>query len=103
MKKLTIYLTLFLSAGLTGCAHHKFVNPNVAPTGDSQTLPGTANGFKGGKNDQYFKCDTDRIKQIEIKQDLGDLLVALVTLGASQNIDVTYDCAKVTPSDDGEI
>jgi len=102
MKPSRLIGGLVIILTLTACSHHKFVFSDNAPEGDTKTLPATANIFKGGLNQQNFDCDSNRLKQIEIKQNLGDMLLGIITIGAVQKMTVTYDCAKV-PADSGDI
>lgn len=88
---------------LSGCVHHVLKIPEATPTGDvGQPIVASTSVFKGGKNEQKIECDTHRIKQIEIKQNVGQSLLNVLTLGTVFNLDVTYDCAKIE-SGEGEI
>jgi len=100
IRKISICGLMALS--LSACVHHVMVVPEATPTGDRQEIEASTSIFKGGKNQQNFNCDTAMIKQIEIKQNVGQSLLNIITLGTVYNLDVTYDCAKV-PSTEGEI
>ncbi len=103
MSKLITSIFICSVLSLSSCTtQHIYNMPDAAPEGDFKYIKAKAETFKGGKNLQNFDCDSNKIKTIQIDQNLGQTLFTVITLGTVWTLDVTYECAKVE-SEDGEM
>lgn len=111
-----LYLVTALAL-LSGCAEHRLVVPRPNPTGEPQLVHSAALGFGLGQkrtvagcrtkvNGEIVDrpdcniagCNTNLIDEVRVKQNLGQSLVSLITLGFYMPTTIEYVCANV-PSD----
>jgi hypothetical protein len=102
---------------LSGCAEHRLVVPRPNPTGEPQLINSAALAFGLGQKRtvagcrskvdgeiverpdcHIVGCNTNLIDEVRVKQNLGQSLVSLVTLGFYMPTTIEYVCANV-PSD----
>ncbi len=120
MRSLSIFVALAL---LSGCAEHRLVVPRPNPTGEPQTVNSAALAFGLGQKRtvagcrtkvegeivdrpdcNVVGCTTNLIDEVRVKQNLGQSLVSLLTLGFYMPTTIEYVCANVpsevaTPED----
>lgn len=118
----TLYLLAAL-AMLSGCAEHRIVVPRPNPTGEPQLVQSAALGFGLGQKRtvagcrtkvdgeivdrpdcHIATCNTNVLDEVRVKQNLGQALVSLLTLGFYMPTTIEYICANVpspvnTPND----
>jgi hypothetical protein len=102
---------------LSACAEHRLVVPRPNPTGEPQLVQSAAIGFGLGQKRtvagcrtkvggeiverpdcHVVGCNTNVIDEVRVKQNLGQSLVSLLTLGFYMPTTIEYVCANV-PSD----
>lgn len=102
---------------LAGCAEHRIVVPRPNPTGEPQLVHSAAVGLGLGQKRTVagcrtkvngeivdrpdchtVTCNTNVLDEVRVKQNLGQSLVSVLTLGFYMPTTIEYVCANV-PSD----
>lgn len=98
-KMLPALLALSL---LSGCATHRLVTPHPNPYGEPKRVASVAFGWGAVQKRTVVTCDNSLIDEVRVKQNFGQSLVTVVTLGLVMPTTVEYICAKtpVTPGPD---
>ena len=85
---------------LAGCAEHRLVvrtpNPGTPPT----TVESAAIGWGATQKRTVVNCESNIIDEVRVKQNVGQALVSLLTLGFYMPTTIEYICGNV-PSDVG--
>ncbi len=85
---------------LAGCAEHRLVvrtpNPGTPPT----TVESAAIGWGASQKRTVVNCESNIIDEVRVKQNVGQALVSLLTLGFYMPTTIEYICGNV-PSDVG--
>ena len=89
-----ILIALVLAAGLSACAQHRLVVPRPNPTGEPMIVQSRAFAFGNVQPRIVADCDTNLINEVRIRQNFGDVLVTVLTLGIYSPISIEYVCAK---------
>lgn len=85
---------------LGGCATHRLVAPHPNPYGEPQRVSSVAFGWGAVQKRTVVTCDNSLIDEVRVKQNLGQSLVTVVTLGLVMPTTIEYVCAK-TPAQPG--
>lgn len=102
-KILIASVLAFSSLALTGCAEHRLVvklpNPGPPPT----TVESAAIGWGASQKRTVADCDTNIIDEVRVKQNVGQALVSVLTLGFYMPTTIEYVCGNIPspPSDTG--
>jgi Bor protein len=94
-------LILFACAvTLAGCAEHRLVvqrpNPGTPPT----QIQSAAIGWGASQKRTVANCDSNIIDEVRVKQNVGQALVSVLTLGFYMPTTIEYVCGNV-PSEVG--
>lgn len=85
---------------LTGCAEHRLIVPRPNPGGAPITVQSAAVGWGAAQEKSVVKCPSNIIDEVRVKQNVGQALLSLVTLGFYMPTTIEYVCGNV-PSDVG--
>jgi len=85
---------------LTGCATHRLVVKHPNPYGEPRTASSTAFGWGAVQKRTVAECDNSLIDEVRVKQNFGQSLLTVLTLGIVMPTTVEYLCAK-TPTGEG--
>jgi Bor protein len=88
-------------AMLSGCAEHRLIVPRPNPTGAPVTLNSNALAFGAVQKRNVVNCDTNIIDEVRVKQNLGQALATVLTLGAYMPTTIEYVCGNI-PSPEGD-
>jgi Bor protein len=95
--KLSIICALFL---LAGCAEHRLVvqrpNPGPPPT----EIESAAIGWGASQKRTVANCESNIIDEVRVKQNFGQSLLTVLTLGFYMPTTIEYVCGNV-PSEVG--
>lgn len=95
--------TLYIVAALTllsGCAEHRLIVPRPNPTGAPITVNSDAYAFGTVQRRNVVSCDTNIIDEVRVKQNLGQALATVLTLGIYMPTTIEYVCGNV-PNEEG--
>lgn len=85
---------------LAGCAEHRLVvqqpNPRPGPT----TVESAAIGWGASQKRNVADCDSNIIDEVRVKQNVGQALVSVITLGFYMPTTIEYVCGNI-PSPTG--
>jgi hypothetical protein len=85
---------------LAGCAEHRLVvqrpNPQPGPT----TVQSAAVGWGASQKRNVANCDSNIIDEVRVKQNFGQSLISVLTLGFYMPTTIEYVCGNV-PSEVG--
>jgi hypothetical protein len=101
MRPVLISLCLLL---LAGCAEHRLTvsepKPGMAPV----QINSSAIGWGASQSRNTAKCVSNRIDEVRVKQNVGQALLSVLTLGFYMPTTIEYVCSKPNPpiSDGGE-
>lgn len=87
-------------AMVTGCATHRLVVQHPNPYGEPHSVDSTAFGWGAVQRRTVAECDNSLLDEVRVKQNLGQSLVTVLTLGLVMPTTIEYLCAK-TPVADG--
>jgi len=101
----TVFVLVALSsAGLTaGCATHRLVVAQPNPSGEATTVNSNAFGFGAVQRRTVADCPSNLIDEVRVKQNIGQALATVLTLGLWQPMVIEYRCAKVPSGGAGVI
>jgi hypothetical protein len=91
-----------LSMMLTGCATHRLVVPEPNPIDGRQRVSSNAYGWGSVQRRTVARCDSNLIDEVRVRQNIGQALVTVLTLGFWMPTSIEYRCAK-TPSPETDI
>ncbi len=100
MRRFALIPIIFL---LAGCAEHRLVVEHPNPTGGEKSAYSTALGFGAVQKRNVADCSTDAIDEVRVKQNFGQALVTVITLGLVMPTHIEYVCANKTPNGPGNI
>ena len=80
---------------LTGCAEHRLTVPRPNPTGAPVTVQSKTFGWGVKRHNEAAKCPTNLIDEVRIRQDFGQTLLSVLTLGFYASVRIEYVCANV--------
>jgi hypothetical protein len=85
---------------LAGCAEHRLVvqrpNPGPPPT----TVESAAVGWGASQKRNVANCESNIIDEVRVKQNFGQSLISVLTLGFYMPTTIEYVCGNV-PSEVG--
>ena len=88
---------------LSGCATHRLIVAEPNPTDDRPgVVSSSAFGWGAVQRRTVADCDTNLIDEVRVRQNFGQALATVLTLGIWMPVRIEYRCAKV-PSPEGEI
>ncbi|WP_310496248.1 hypothetical protein [Sandarakinorhabdus sp.] len=82
-------------AMLSGCATHRLVVARPNPSGEPVTVSSNAFGLGAVQRRTVADCPSNLLDEVRIKQNLGQALASVLTLGLWQPARLEYRCAKV--------
>jgi len=85
---------------LSGCAEHRLIVPRPNPTGAPLTVNSEAFAFGTVQPRNVVQCDTNIIDEVRVKQNIGQALITVLTLGIYMPTTIEYVCGNV-PSEEG--
>jgi uncharacterized lipoprotein YajG len=92
MRPVLILLSLVL---LAGCAEHRLTvqrpNPGMAPV----LVQSSAIGWGASQTRNVADCQSNVIDEVRVKQNVGQSLLSVLTLGFYMPTTIEYICAKV--------
>ena len=90
---------LFALSLLAGCATHRLVVQHPNPYGEPHRINSVAIGWGAAQKRTVATCDNSVLDEVRVKQNFGQSLVTVLTLGIVMPTTVEYICAKtpVTP------
>ena len=83
---------------LSGCATHRLTVQHPNPTGESVTVNSSAFGWGAVQRRTAANCDTDILDEVRVRQNFGQALATVLTLGAWMPTTIEYRCGKVPAS-----
>lgn len=89
------FITLACCLSLTACAEHRLIVKRPNPTGAPQTVNSNAFGWGAVQRRTAAECSTNVIDEVRVKQNLGQALVSVLTLGLYMPTTIEYTCANV--------
>ncbi len=94
MRRFLLPISLML---LAGCAEHRLIvakpNPGAAPV----LVNSSAIGWGASQTRTVADCPSNLIDEVRVKQNVGQSLLSILTLGFYMPTTIEYVCAK-TPS-----
>jgi hypothetical protein len=97
MRPLIIASCLLL---LAGCAEHRLVVQQPNPGPEPVTVNSSAIGWGAAQTKNVANCESNIIDEVRVKQNVGQSLVSVLTLGFYMPTTIEYVCGNV-PSDVG--
>jgi Bor protein len=88
-------ILLVCCLSLAGCAEHRLIVKRPNPTGAPQTADSKAFGWGAVQRRTVAECSTNLIDEVRVKQNLGQALVSVLTLGLYMPTRIEYVCANV--------
>lgn len=85
---------------LSGCAEHRLVVQRPNPGMPATTVESAAIGWGASQKRNVAECDSNIIDEVRVKQNLGQALVSVITLGFYMPTTIEYVCGNV-PSEVG--
>jgi hypothetical protein len=85
---------------LAGCATHRLAVKHPNPYGEPRRVSSTAFGWGAVQKRTVAECDNSLIDEVRVKQNFGQSLLTVLTLGIVMPTTVEYLCAK-TPAGEG--
>lgn len=85
---------------LAGCAEHRLVVKQPNPGGPAQTVESAAIGWGASQKRNVVNCDSNIIDEVRVKQNVGQALVSVLTLGIYMPATIEYVCGNI-PSEVG--
>lgn len=85
---------------LSACAEHRLVVARPNPTGPPIGVNSNAYAFGTVQPRTVANCDTNIIDEVRVKQNLGQALLTVLTLGIYMPTRMEYICGNV-PSPEG--
>jgi hypothetical protein len=101
MRLVLVPLSLLL---LAGCAEHRLIVPKPNPGMAPVEVNSAAIGWGASQKRNVADCKSNVIDEVRVKQNVGQALLSVLTLGFYMPTTIEYVCAKVptTISDGGE-
>jgi hypothetical protein len=98
----TISCALLVLSALTlsGCAEHRLVVQRPNPGAPPATVESAALGWGASQRRNVAECDSNIIDEVRVKQNLGQSLISVLTLGFYMPTTIEYVCGNV-PSEVG--
>ncbi|MES2444673.1 MAG: hypothetical protein V4574_17750 [Pseudomonadota bacterium] len=93
-----ILSAVFAVSLLTGCATHRLVAAHPNPYGEPHRVSSVAFGWGALQKRTVTECDNSLLDEVRVKQNFGQSLVTVVTLGIVMPTTVEYICAKTPVS-----
>ena len=89
---------------LAGCAEHRLVVQKPNPGTPPSQVQSAAMGWGASQKRTVATCKSNIIDEVRVKQNVGQALVSVLTLGFYMPTTIEYVCGKVptTISDGGE-
>ena len=101
MRSIACYAALSLLT--CGCVTHRLTVAEPNPTDDRPPAVSSSGlGWGAVQRRTVAQCDTNLIDEVRVRQNFGQALATVLTLGAWMPVRIEYRCAKV-PSAEGEI
>ena len=85
---------------LGGYAEHRLIVPRPNPGGAPKIVESAAIGWGASQKKNVVECPSNIIDEVRVKQNVGQALLAIVTLGFYMPTTIEYVCGNV-PSDVG--
>jgi Bor protein len=91
---------LFALSLLGGCATHRLVAAHPNPYGEPHRVSSVAFGWGALQKRTVATCDNSLLDEVRVKQNFGQSLLTVLTLGIVMPTTIEYICAKtpVTPA-----
>lgn len=106
MRPLILFASILTLSALTlaGCAEHRLVVQNPNPGTPPTEIQSAAIGWGASQKRTVATCNSNIIDEVRVKQNVGQALVSVLTLGFYMPTTIEYVCGKVpsTISDGGE-
>ncbi len=94
MRPIILSLSFLL---LAGCAEHRLVVPRPNPGTAPVQVNSAAIGWGATQQKNVADCQSNLIDEVRVKQNVGQALLTVLTLGFYMPTTIEYSCAK-TPS-----
>ncbi|GGI89049.1 hypothetical protein GCM10007973_26780 [Polymorphobacter multimanifer] len=88
-------VALAVLASVSGCATHRLVVANPNPSGEAVAFDSDSFGLGAVQRRTVADCPSNLIDEVRVKQNLGQALTSVLTLGLWQRARIEYRCAKV--------
>jgi hypothetical protein len=80
---------------LAGCAQHRLVVQRPNPEPGAKTVESAAIGLGASQKRTVAECDSSIIDEVRVKQNLGQSLVSILTLGIYMPTTIEYVCGNI--------
>jgi Bor protein len=97
MRPIIIFSCLFL---LAGCVEHRLVVREPNPNTQKEEVKSAAMGWGTSQRKNVAICDSSIIDEVRVKQNVGQSLVSVLTLGFYMPTTIEYQCGNA-PSEPG--
>lgn len=97
MRPLILFSCLLL---LAGCAEHRLVVQRPNPGTPPVTVESAAIGWGASQERNVANCESNIIDEVRVKQNFGQALLSVLTLGFYMPTTIEYVCGNV-PSEVG--
>jgi Bor protein len=91
------FLAILCVLLLAGCAEHRLIVPKPNPGTAPVTVNSAAIGWGASQTRNVADCQSNLIDEVRVKQNVGQALLSVLTLGFYMPTTIEYTCAK-TPS-----
>jgi Bor protein len=91
MRPVLISLSLLL---LAGCAEHRLIVPKPNPGMAPVQVNSAAIGWGASQTRNVADCKSNVIDEVRVKQNVGQSLLSVLTLGFYMPTTIEYVCAK---------
>jgi hypothetical protein len=96
----TILPAILALSLLGGCATHRLVVAHPNPYNEPHRVNSTAFGWGAVQRRTVAECDNSLLDEVRVKQNFGQSLITVLTLGIVMPTTIEYICAK-TPVNPG--
>ena len=80
---------------ISGCAEHRLTVVRPNPTGAPHLYNSSAVGFGVKQHREAAECTTNIIHEVRVKQNLGQALATVLTLGLWMPAQIEYICGNI--------
>jgi Bor protein len=85
---------------LAGCAEHRLVVRQPNPNTQKEEVQSAATGWGTSQTKNVAVCDSNIIDEVRVKQNFGQSLLTVLTLGFYMPTTIEYQCGN-PPSEPG--
>ena len=83
-----------MSLLLSGCVTHRLIVAEPNPLDGTHTVSSNGFGWGAVQRRTVASCDSNVIDEVRVRQNLGQAIATVLTLGAWMPVRIEYRCAK---------